>query len=239
MTKQLLSGLAIVAMVNLALTATSANAEVIATTNFDGHGYATVSIANDTATGLNWALNGIEDPGDMTSVMEDGSPLALFNGSATTQNMFAPALNVGNTDTGWRATIDLTASAGSTVTLTDVTFVYWAINGGQSPNVARRSDFTLTLYDPSAAPVGSVFIDDSNGDPTDEISAVFAAPITLSDPGTYTLEIFATEAPETGNHIGIDDLSINGTVVVPEPSSLVLVGLGVFGLIGLGRRRKR
>ena len=131
---------------------------------------------------------------------------------------------------------------GSTVSLTDVTFDYWSINGGQAQNVDRQSDFTITLLDPSAAVAGSVDIVDSlsgtaAGVPT--VTATFSAPIALTAPGTYTLVIKGgdfTGNDETGNHTAIDNLSINGDVsAVPEPSSALLAG---FGLLAIIRRRR-
>ena len=224
----------------------SADAAVIAATNFDGRSLTTVNLADDTATGLNWTLDGLEDPGNMTSVNASEGGLALFNGTPTTQNMFAPALNTGNGSTFWNTTINLTVAAGSAVTLTDVSFDYWAINGSQVQNVDRRSDFTLTLLNPSATPVDSVdIVDSTNGTNSTSgagtaVTATFASPIALTAPGTYTLLIKGGDflgSDETGNHTAIDNLSINGTVVaVPEPSALLLSSLGLLTLM---RRRQR
>ena len=224
-------------MLALLAMAGSARADVIAATDFDGRTLTTVNIANDTATNLNWTTNGVADPGDMTALRAGTDPQALFDGTTTTQNLFAPALNVGNENTFWTTTVALTALAGSSVTLTDVTFDYWAISASQALNVDRKSDFTVTLYDPSGTEVDSVFIDDAKsgsgvGVPT--LVAEFASPIALSDPGTYIVHIKAAEAPETGNHIGIDNLSINGTV--PEPASMLLLAIG--GLTVTVRRRR-
>ncbi len=111
----------------------SAGAAVIASTNFDGRTLTTATLANDTATGLNWTVDGVADPGNMTVAREDNAAFpGLFNGNTLTQNSFAPAINVGNTNLGWRTSIALTVLPGSTVTLEDVTFIYSAINGGQS-----------------------------------------------------------------------------------------------------------
>ncbi len=43
-----------------------ANADVIAATSFDGRTLTEVNRADDTATDLNWTVNGIQDPGNMT-----------------------------------------------------------------------------------------------------------------------------------------------------------------------------
>lgn len=224
-------------------------AAVIAATNFDGRTLGTTLVSNDTAVGssLNWTTNGVNNPGSMNALAAGTTGQALFNTTALTMNMFAPALNVGNADTFWTTNISLTVSAGSIVSLTDVTFDYWAISGSAVQNTTRLSDFTVSLFDPSMSPVtnGSVFIDNaSNGTISNlnlgtPISAVFTTPIALSAPGTYSLRITAAEAPETGNHIGIDNLFINGTASpVPEPTSLALSALGILGLT-LRRRRTR
>ena len=221
----------------------SAAAVTLASTSFEGRDLGTVNAANDTATTLNWTLNGLQNPGNMTSLNAIPAGLALFNGNPLVANMFAPALNTGNGNTFWTTSVDLTVALGSTVSLTDVTFDYWSINGGQAQNVDRQSDFTITLLDPSAAVAGSVDIVDSlsgtaAGVPT--VTATFSAPIALTAPGTYTLVIKGgdfTGNDETGNHTAIDNLSIIGTVsAVPEPSSALLAGLGLLAM--LRRQRK-
>jgi len=180
----------------------------------------------------------------MTALNASAASQPLFDGAGkVTVNMFAPALNTGNGNTFWTTTIPITVAEGFAVTLTDVTFDNWSINGGQDQNVNRRSDFTISLFSPSAASLGSVDIVDSlsgtaAGVPT--VVATFASPIALTAPGTYTLEIkggdFAGEN-ETGNHTAIDNLSINGEFApIPEPSSLLLSGLGLLALFGRRRR---
>ena len=61
----------------------------------------------------------------------------------------------------------------------------------------------------------------------------------LTDVGTYTLRIKGGDfigSDETGNHAGINNLSINGDVsAVPEPSALLLGSLGFLTLL---RRRR-
>ncbi len=219
----------------------SASAAVVAFTNFDGRTLTTTAVADDTATNLNWTVNGVQDPGNMAALNAGGGGQVIFNTTPLVQNMFVPGLNTGNGNTFWTTTVSLTVAAGSIVTLTDVSFDNWAINGSQAQNVNRQNDFTVTLLSPSAVVLDSVDIIDSLsgtavGTPT--VTATFAAPIPLTAPGTYTLQIKGGDFignNETGNHTGIDNLSINGTVV-PEPSALLLSGLGLLALM---RRRRQ
>jgi hypothetical protein len=208
----------------LTLLVIPATADVIASTNFDGRTLTEVNTANDTATGLNWVVNGILDPGNMTSLNATGGPLALFNTAGkVTENMFAPAINTGNGNTFWTTSINLTVAPGSTVTLTDVTFDNWSVNAGQDQNVNRRSDFTITLLDPSGASIDTVELADSlsgtaAGIPT--VTIPFTTPIALPAAGTYKLVIKGGDfagTDETGNHTAIDNFIINGTVISGGP----------------------
>lgn len=211
----------------------------MAATDFDGH---TLPSPN-TAGALNWTLSGLDDPGDMAAFNATGAPQALFDGNATVQNIFAPGINVGNGNTFWTTEVSLTVASGFSVTLTDVTFDYWAVNGSKAQNVNRQSDFTVTLIDPSSSVVEAVDIVDAlNGTGVSPgagtpVVATFTTPRALTLAGTYTLEIKGGDFlgnDETGNHTALDNLSINGDVV-PEPSALLLGGLGLCALL---RRRR-
>jgi len=58
-----------------------------------------------------------------------------------------------------------------------------------------------------------------------------------SKPGsTLTFRVY-TYSPAAGSSIDFDDITVNGTSVVPEPASLGL--LGCASLLALGRRRRR
>ena len=41
----------------------------------------------------------------------------------------------------------------------------------------------------------------------------------------------------TDNYVGITDLTTGSASSIPEPSSLLLIGTGLLGVIGYGRRR--
>lgn len=222
-------------------------AAVIAATDFDGRMLLSADPPNNnTATSLNWTVNGVADPGNMAATTAAGIAQPLFNNTSLTQNMFAPALNTGNTNSFWNTTINLTVLADYVVTLESVSFDYWAIAGSGLQNVARRSDFTATLFDPFDDSVGEVsIVDVSNSNPSSAsgvstpVLLTFSSPLILSQTGTYTLRLRGGDylgLDETGNHTAIDNLSINGVVsLIPEPSSLALVLVGGFGLL---RRRR-
>ena len=206
----------------------SAQADVLAFTDFNDR--TLTGESTQTATHLNWVLNGLDDPGDMTALKPNATAQTIADGNALMQDIFAPFVNTGNGNTFWTTDISLTPSGGS-VTLTDVSFVYVPFSGSQVLNVSRESDFIVTLLDPSLSEVESVLVFATGGtglDPeTPTLTATFTAPIELSLPGTYTLRIkggdlFTNDDPvlgpplgtknETGNHTAIDDLSINGTL---------------------------
>lgn len=219
----------------------SAHAAVIASTNFNGR----VLSPSNTATNLNWTSNGVNDPGIMAASNATPAAQALFNTTTLTQNNFTPALNTGNGNTFWTTTVNLTVATGFNVTISDVVFDYVAVNGGEALNVNRRSDFTVTLLNPSAVSLGEIdIIDAISGNAatpqTPTLTFTFASPIALSEPGTYTLRIKGGDylgTGETGNHTGIDNLSINGSFApVPEASALALLGLGTIGLCFRRRR---
>ena len=220
----------------------TAHADVIASTDFDGR--TLTGSSNHIATNLNWTTNGVADPGDLVAIRTTSNDVnqALFDNTAVAQNMFAPAWNYGNNGGFWSTEVDITVLPGFDVTLTDVTFDYWALSGAALPQgVTRRADFIVTLFDPTGSVVaggsiGSIDVVGGNNTAAPVVST-FGAPVALTDPGTYTIQITAGEIAgvnETGNHAAIDNLVINGTVV-PEPGSLALLGLG--GMMIARRRR--
>ena len=89
------------------LSASLVNGETIASTTFDGQ-----TLNGNTASDLGWTLNGVEDPGEMSAFVHDsGNAQNLFNSNDFNQNQFAPQINVGNGNTWWRTSVNLTVSA--------------------------------------------------------------------------------------------------------------------------------
>lgn len=220
----------------LSLSAGSAHAAVLAATDFDGR-----TASGPTASNLNWTLNGLDDPGSITNDTAN-----LFDGSTITQNNFTPGTNVGNNNSSWIADVAVTVADGFVVTLEDVTFNAVSINGGQALNVNRRNDYRVSLISPSNVTLETIDMADvvsgTTATPQQPQVTIDFADVLLALPGTYTLRIQAGDflgANETGNHTGLDNLSINGTAspaVVPEPASVVLLAAG--GLLLVGRRRR-
>lgn len=213
-----------------------AGAAIIASTDFDGR----ILDPSNTATNMNWSVNGVNDPGGIPAFLADGTtPLPLFDDNPLVQNIFAPALNTGNSNTFWNADVALTPSGAPIIEVGQVSFDYWAISGGQAQNVDRLSDFIVSLLDPSSALLATASIEgvlngtNSFAGVGTPVTLTFESPVSLSEPGTYTLRIQGGNIFNnyTGNHTAIDNLSIN----VPEPSVALL---GALGLMGLLRRRR-
>ncbi len=226
--------------------AAKTHADILAETDFND---STIGGSSNIKTNLNWSVNGLGDPGDMAAKNAGGSNQALFNGNGFVQDIFIPGINTGNGNTFWTTDISLTVAAGFDVTLTDVTFDSVSVSGGQAENVNRRNDYTAFLLSPSAVELDQVTVADTlagtgAGQP---LVTLDLADTLLSDPGTYTLRIKGGDFAgnnETGNHTGLDNLSINGTierqqVAVPEPASVAIWSMLGLCLAGYGYRRRR
>jgi len=226
------------------LAVTKAEAVSLASTDFNA---STIGAATNIKTNLAWTLNGLNDPGDMAAKNAGGAAQLVFDTTAFVQDIFIPGLNTGNGDTFWTTDIAITVAPGSNVTLTDVTFNAVSVSASQVENVNRRNDYTAFLINPSAVEIAQVTVADvlaginpGGGQP---LVILNLADTVLSDPGTYILRIKGgdfTGFNETGNHTGLDNLSINGEVTaataVPEPASATL---GLLALGGLMVRRRR
>lgn len=227
--------LGITAVVTIALFAASAQAAVLAMTDFDGR-----TANGPTASDLNWTLNGLEDPGTITNDKAN-----LFDTSTLVQNNFTPGVNVGNGNTTWIADVSITVAADYDVTIEDVTFNAVSVNSGNALNVNRKNDYIVSLIAPDASTVETITVADvlsgTTTTPAQPLVTIDFVDVDLGA-GTYTLRIEAGDKPgvganETGNHTGIDNLSVNGTATpIPEPATLALIGLGSMLMF---RRRRR
>ncbi len=81
-------------------------ATVIASTTFNGQ-----TINGATASNLNWSLNGVSDPGNLTALLQTGPGTQSLFTSTFASDKFIPALNTGNGNTFWTTNVPLTVTA--------------------------------------------------------------------------------------------------------------------------------
>jgi len=208
--------------------AASASASItIASTDFDGR-----SVSGATASSLTWILNGVADPGDLTTDAPDG----LFD-TADAQDRFAVDRNI-HTEGTWSVDIplDIGGAAISLGTVTLDAFIY--NNGGRLQTVGRDLDLTIELL----LGVASIATDVVNDIFPGGGAIVQPVPVSFDLSGNtllantdYTLRLTAS-GTGPGNNAGIDNLSINANV--PEPMS-ILVWSGLLGAVGLVTRRRQ
>jgi hypothetical protein len=219
------------------IAAGSGSGAILAFTDFD-----TSTASGNTKSDLNWTLNGLEDPGSLSASQFEGGAVNIFDANAFVQDIFIPGINTGNGNTSWTTDLGLTVAAGFNVTLTDVTFNSVSVNGGQAENVNRRNDYSVTILDPTDASVATITVADTLAGTTagQPLVTLDFPDVVLDLAGTYTLIIRGGDfvgTNETGNHTGLDNLSINGNVsAIPEPSALLLSTVGLMGVLIVRRR---
>lgn len=214
--------------------AVQAQAITILSTDFDGR-----TVAGATASNLTYVTDGVADPGNLT-VSEPAPvapPLALFD-TTDAQNRFAPNRNIHN-EGAWSVDVPLSV-LGATLGLTTVSLDAFIFNNSGVLQADQRDvDFTLELLD-----AGLTVLD------SDTVLDVYANTGTATQPQNISFDLSGnTLAANTdfflrltsvgqgpGNNSGIDNLVVEGFVVVPEPATATL---GLFGLAALAARRRR
>jgi len=152
------------------------------------------------------------------------------------------------------ATFDMTIGSWIPTTATGPlefgTAVFYQINGGTLTAVGSTSSvtnvdtnttgWTETLSNFSLPP-GQTALPTTGGLVEASITQIDLSAITgLNADDTVTIRIALGD--NSGNkhkHDYVDDLVLNGFTSVPEPGSLALQSLGLLGLIGFGRRKRR
>ena len=228
-------------LASMMLVPMSFGATVVVGTDFSGR-----TVTGATANNVTFTTDGIDSPGNSVTAVENEA-----NGvnDATTENgglfntgaangFLALDLNIDNED-GWYFDVPIVLSAQTVsigVTTLDITFNHFSNSGAAQGNAAVRSDHRAQI-------IGSV----SGVAATDEVLNVGGAnaagpylqsldlTTTLDSSESWTLRIFADYNGGQGNNVGYDAFALNGNVVVPEPTSALLIALG--GACLLRRRR--
>jgi hypothetical protein len=221
-----------IAVISIVLTTSfHSNATIIASTDFDGR-----TVSGSTASNINWVVNGISPPGDISA------DFPLFD-TPDAQNRFAVNRNIGNSGP-WETNIALNFLATNDINLTFVTFDAFIFNNsGALQGNEKFLDINASIFDMSTTLISSI---DQNVYTSANSSFSQGQSVSFDFSGTsllagnnYFLRLTATGGNQ-GNNAGFDNLVVNGElnkVVVPEPSALAILSLGLIGLVS--RRFKK
>ncbi|GGC68605.1 choice-of-anchor J family PEP-CTERM protein [Undibacterium terreum] len=219
--KPLLAGLAAFSLV------ASAQATDILSENFDSF---------SSLAGKGWVVSNkgqFPNP-DLSASWSQGSPGSAFNSQSGAADSYAGvsyASAFGNVIDNWLFSPVFNLAAGETVTfytrshgdLPDRLQVSLSGNGAST----NTSDFTSLLFDLNPTYT-------ADGFPTDWFKVQFTIP-TFSGSGTGRLgfRFYIADASANGDYIGLDTFS-----VVPEPATVMTLGIGMLGLLAMRRRNK-
>jgi hypothetical protein len=229
------SGIKYFAFVAVLSASASSNATIIASTDFDDK-----TTSGATASSLDWTLNGVSDPLNLTATQN------LFL-NTTTEDMFAVDYNL-ITEGSWSVDIDINALAVNNIALSTVSLnAYIFSNSGLLQTTSRDLDLNLSLFSGASllANVNELNIYAQSGSVVQGQAVSFDfTGNTLLAGNDYFLRLTASSNGSSGNNAGFDNLSIEGLIQlvklppppipVPEPSLLGILGLCIM-LIGARR----
>jgi len=206
----------------------AARAEVILATDFTG----VDTSASPTAGSITWdTVNGIIAPAPSLT-------FDAIDGFFSAPDLISVDRNVDN-DGPWSTTIDLALDAGTlAIDLTSFSIrTNYTSNSGATQTANRTINLAVAIEGSASGSLGSSDIDHTDpGGGTGTVASIDLSGFRLDNTETYTLTFTASSADGPGVNMNFDDLAIAGDITVPEPGSLVLLGLG--GLAVLRRRRR-
>jgi hypothetical protein len=229
------SGVKYLAFVAILSASASSNATIIASTDFDDK-----TTSGATASNLDWILNGISDPLNLTATQN-------LNLNSAAEDMFAVNYNL-ISEGSWSVDISLNVLSVNNIALSTVTLNAFIFSNTDELHALNRDlDLNLSLFYGASLldNVDELNIFPNNGNSPDQGKAVSfdLTGNTLLAGNDYFLRLTAS-GDGKGLNAGFDNLLIEGLtqlvkppsppVAVPEPSLLGIFGLCIM-LIGAGR----
>jgi len=211
-----------------------ANAAVILADDFTG-----VSKSGSTATITAWDTeNGVTATTSFPAVNDGGAAASYFDVQAGELDVNA---TVWASNDGWDVSFDVALSAGTiSVDLSSLDLTSWSVN---SSGVKRTNSgahaWTLTITGDGAYGTQSASADADYGggqSATASIDLSSLGDLVAGENYTFTLGVREAASGSSNTYATLDDFTLNGTTVIPEPASLALLGLG--SLLIAGRQRK-
>ncbi|MFQ3190678.1 MAG: hypothetical protein ACI936_001811 [Paraglaciecola sp.] len=223
------SGIKYIALCVILFASASSYATIIAFTDFNDK---TASAA--TASNLDWTINGISDPVDLTATQN-------LNLNSAAEDMFAVDYNL-ITEGSWSVDIALNVLAVNNIALSTVSLNAYLFNNNDVLHPFNRDlDLNVSLFSGASllANVDELNIFPNNGDPAAQGQAVSfdLTGYTLFAGNDYFLRLTAS-GDGSGTNAGFDNLLIEGLTQlvnlppppapVPEPYLLAIFGMSIM-----------
>ncbi len=199
--------------------------------------FTNTSIAGTTMNGVSWTENGLSAPTSLSA----SSNLFTAGAAAAANGYMSVGVNInGSTELlpAWSTTWTITVGA-SDIQLDTINLFSVEHNSGGSLGAGNgTSRINLSIVDNNTSgTVANQTLTKSNGNATPEelIYNFGGSPLAMTGGNTYDVTFTLWENSSSGHFEALDSVSFEGSTAIPEPSSMILLGL--FSLCLLRRRR--